>query len=77
MRSGYLVMLTACNTAASDGDQLSDALSGLAASFIRAGARSVLVSYWAADAEATEVFVKNLGGVTDLDFIIYTGNPNS
>ena len=55
-----IVMLTACNTAASNGDQLSDALSGLAASFIRAGARSVLVSYWAADAEATEVFVKNL-----------------
>lgn len=55
-----IVMLTACNTAASNGDQLSDALSGLAASFIRAGARSVLVSYWEADAEATEVFVKNL-----------------
>lgn len=55
-----IVMLTACNTAASNGEQLSDALSGLAESFIRAGARSVLVSYWAADAEATEVFVKHL-----------------
>jgi CHAT domain-containing protein len=55
-----LVMLTACNTAASDGEQHSDALTGLAASFIQAGARSVLVSYWAADAEATEVFVEHL-----------------
>ncbi|MFT3953277.1 MAG: CHAT domain-containing protein [Piscinibacter sp.] len=55
-----LVMLTACNTAASDGEQHADALTGLAASFIQAGARSVLVSYWAADAEATEVFVEHL-----------------
>ena len=38
-------MLSACNTAASDGVG-AEALSGLARAFIYAGARSLVVSHW-------------------------------
>jgi CHAT domain-containing protein/multidrug efflux pump subunit AcrA (membrane-fusion protein) len=41
-----LVILSACNTAASDGSQRGDWLSGLTRAFFRAGARSVLASHW-------------------------------
>jgi CHAT domain-containing protein len=40
-----LVILSACNTAAADGNSR-DALSGLARAFFYAGARSILVSHW-------------------------------
>lgn len=40
------VLLSACNTASSDGRPDSEGLSGLARAFLFAGARSVLVSYW-------------------------------
>ncbi len=41
-----LVILSACNTAASDGRPNAEGLSGLARAFITAGARSLLVSHW-------------------------------
>ena len=41
-----LVILSACNTAASDGDRNSEALSGLANSFFYSGAKSLLVTHW-------------------------------
>ena len=41
-----LVILSACNTAASDGTPNADALSGLAKAFFYAGSRSLLVSHW-------------------------------
>lgn len=41
-----LVILSACNTAASDGDKNSEALSGLANSFFYSGAKSLLVTHW-------------------------------
>lgn len=46
------VILSACNTAASDGSPRAEPLSGLAKSFFYAGARSLLVSHWAVDSEA-------------------------
>lgn len=41
-----LVILSACNTAASDGTPGADALSGLAKAFFYAGSRTLLVSHW-------------------------------
>jgi CHAT domain-containing protein/tetratricopeptide (TPR) repeat protein len=46
------VILSACNTA-SGGDVGAEALSGLARAFFYAGARSLLVSHWAVDSDAT------------------------
>lgn len=40
------VLLSACNTAASDGRPDAEGLSGLARAFLYAGARSILVSHW-------------------------------
>ncbi|MCR2834692.1 CHAT domain-containing tetratricopeptide repeat protein [Parerythrobacter lacustris] len=44
--SAEWIILSACNTAASDGKAGASALSGLARSFFHAGARSLLVSHW-------------------------------
>lgn len=48
-----LVVLSACNTAASGKANGGDSLSGLAASFFRAGTRSLLVSHWQVPSAAT------------------------
>ncbi|NLA68184.1 MAG: CHAT domain-containing protein, partial [Gammaproteobacteria bacterium] len=40
------VLLSACNTAGSDGQPGAEGLSGLARAFLYAGARSILVSHW-------------------------------
>ena len=48
-----LVLLSACNTSASDGRFLSSGLSGLAKSFFYAGTKSLLVSHWPIESEAT------------------------
>jgi CHAT domain-containing protein/Flp pilus assembly protein TadD len=47
------VILSACNTAASDGAPGAEGLSGLAKAFFYAGARSLLVSHWPVDSQAT------------------------
>jgi len=47
------VVLSACNTAAPDGGQGADGLSGLAKAFFYAGARSLLVSHWPVDSTST------------------------
>lgn len=47
------VVLSACNTAASDGTPGAEGLSGLAKAFFYAGARSLLASHWAVDSDAT------------------------
>lgn len=44
--SAEWIILSACNTAASDGKAGASALSGLARSFFHAGGRSLLVSHW-------------------------------
>jgi len=48
-----LVLLSACNTAAADGSIGAEGLSGLAKAFFYAGARSLLVSHWPVNSEAT------------------------
>lgn len=47
------VILSACNTAATDGTPGAEGLSGLAKAFFYAGARSLLVSHWPVASEAT------------------------
>jgi len=47
------VILSACNTAASDGSPGAEGLSGLAKSFFFAGATGLLVSHWSVDSTAT------------------------
>ncbi len=54
------VLLTACNTAASDGTLGAEPLSGLAKSFFKAGSRSLLVSHWPAEASAASKLVPDL-----------------
>ncbi len=54
------VLLTACNTAASDGTLGAEPLSGLAKSFFKAGSRSLLVSHWPAEANAAAKLVPDL-----------------
>lgn len=57
------VIMSACNTAASN-DNSTDALSGLARAFFFAGARSLLVSHWAVNSDATVRLVT--GAVAEL-----------
>jgi CHAT domain-containing protein len=47
------VLLSACNTAASDGTPGAEGLTGLAKAFFYAGARSLLVSHWEVQSEPT------------------------
>lgn len=47
--SASLIILSACDTAGSDGRPGAEGLSGLARSFIYAGARAILVSHWPVD----------------------------
>lgn len=47
------VLLSACNTAATDGSPGAEALSGLAKAFFYAGSRSLLVSHWPVASKAT------------------------
>ena len=56
------VVLSACNTAASDGSPDAGGLSGLAKAFFYAGARSILVSHWSVPSQAT---VKLVTGAFD------------
>ncbi|MET0015597.1 MAG: CHAT domain-containing tetratricopeptide repeat protein [Sedimenticola sp.] len=47
------ILLSACNTAASDGTPGGEGLSGLAKAFFYAGSRALLVSHWAVSSSAT------------------------
>jgi CHAT domain-containing protein/tetratricopeptide (TPR) repeat protein len=58
------VILSACNTAAG-GAEGAEALSGLARAFFYAGARSLLVSHWAVDSNATVELIT--AAVTELE----------
>ena len=73
------VILSACNTASSDGG--GEALSGLARAFFYAGARALLVSHWAVASDAATRITTDAFGVTafvrrasakDLDFELVT-----
>jgi CHAT domain-containing protein len=58
--SADLVILSACNSAASDGNPDSETLSGLGQAFFLAGAKSLLVSSWAIDEKATVALISGL-----------------
>jgi CHAT domain-containing protein len=49
-----LVILSACNTASSDGTPGAKGLSGLAKAFFYAGSRTLLVSHWAVESDASK-----------------------
>ncbi len=55
--SADLVVLSACNTAASDGTPGAEGLSGLARAFFFAGARSLMVSHWSVSDNATSILM--------------------
>ena len=63
------VVLSACNTAASDG-KAEEALSGLARGFFYAGSRSLLVTHWSVDSESAKE-------LTVATFSHYTQNPSA
>ena len=50
------VILSACNTAGSDGKTANEAFSGLARSFFYAGARTILASHWPVVSKSTSEF---------------------
>jgi CHAT domain-containing protein len=54
-----LVVLSACNTAAGDAPG-ADALSGLAQSFLYAGARGLLVSHWPVESQSAVALMTDL-----------------
>lgn len=53
------VVLSACNTASSDGQSGGEGLSGLARAFFFAGARTLLVSHWEVDDAATSLLMSS------------------
>jgi len=55
-----LVMLSACNTAATDGKDDSVGLSGLAQSFFHAGAKNVVVSHWPVVSDAAVLLMTGM-----------------
>jgi len=59
------VVLSACNTAASDGRPGGEGLSGLARAFFYAGARSVLVSHWEVSDRATTELISDTFAALD------------
>lgn len=58
--SAEMVLLSACNTAASSGRQGAEGLSGLSKAFFFAGARSLLVSHWSVQSEAAVVLTTEM-----------------
>lgn len=55
-----LVVLSACNTAGTDGRSGGEALSGLTRAFIYAGARRLVVSHWPVPDESTSALMAGL-----------------
>jgi CHAT domain-containing protein len=60
-----LVILSACNTAASDGTPGAEGFSGLSKAFLYAGARSLLVSHWSVVSDSTVALMTRIA--THLD----------
>ena len=62
--SADLIILSACDTAGSDGQPGAEGLSGLARAFIYAGARAILVSHWPVDDyAASQLTVRMMRGM--------------
>ncbi|MCK1267243.1 MULTISPECIES: CHAT domain-containing protein [unclassified Bradyrhizobium] len=66
------VILSACNTAAGEAAE-AEALSGLARAFFYAGARSLLVSHWEVDSDATVKLITS--SIAELRVDPATGRP--
>jgi len=64
------VLLSACNTAAANGQAGAEGLSGLARAFFYAGASSLLVSHWPVDSVATRHLMSNLFTDTDEQLVL-------
>lgn len=64
------VLLSACNTARSDGKLAGESLSGLAQGFFYAGARALLASHWAVASRATVQLTTGM-------FSVYSREPTS
>ncbi len=60
--SADLVVLSACNTAAAGDNLGGESLSGLAAAFFHAGARSLVVSHWQVPSAATRRLMSSMFG---------------
>lgn len=60
--SADLVVLSACNTAAAGNNLGGESLSGLAAAFFHAGARSLVVSHWQVPSAATRRLMSGMFG---------------
>jgi CHAT domain-containing protein len=56
------VVLSACNTAASDGKPNAEGFSGLTRAFLYAGARSLLVSHWRVNSQAAVMLTTRMFG---------------
>ena len=67
-----LVVLSACNTAASDGTPGAEGLSGLAKSFFIAGSKSILVSHWPVFSESTKDMMIDLFSHVQKDELTYS-----
>jgi CHAT domain-containing protein len=62
------VLLSACNTAASDGTPSAEGFSGLAKAFFYAGARSLLVSHWSVESDSAMLMTTTI-------LKVYGANP--
>ena len=60
------VILSACNTAGADGSPGADGFSGLTKAFFYAGSRTLLVSHWAVDSEATVALTTRMFAEADM-----------
>jgi CHAT domain-containing protein len=69
------VILSACNTASTDGSPEADGLSGLVRAFFHAGSRSLLVSHWAVVSDATVQLTTNT--ITNLKKSPQTGRAGA
>lgn len=55
-----LIVLSACNTAASDGTPGADGFSGLAKAFLYGGTRAIVVSHWSVASDATVALMRRM-----------------
>jgi len=62
-----LVILSACNTASSDGSPGAEGLSGLAKAFFYAGSQTLLVSHWEVPSEGAKRLTAGMFAAQDKD----------
>ena len=60
-----LVILSACNTAASDGTPGAEGFSGLSKAFLYAGTRSLMVSHWSVVSDSTVALMTRMAALLE------------